>query len=386
MTRRAPSTIARDPQTRLLRWTQTLARPAGLRAAHVTPASGPDGARTGRAAPLWALVAGALAFVGCDARQGGIVDIDADGDAPGWILQIPDAVFADAHETASAWDSSRPEDIDRVVPDAASPDATEDVSSPVDAPPEDTGPAAPISGGVLVAQLDSADVDGVTVTARFRFGASPARNPVATYGDCVVHNATPGQPLPDPGAGLDSGVIQLTGLVQPLTLTPAFQGDAQGWVYPPATFQGAGLPPGGLVTVTAAGGAHLPAWSVQVTSPAPVVVQQPSGSTIDTSAALAMKWNAAGGAAVRLDVFVVDTNGSPLNGSSITCFLTGDPGFATVPAPAMAMLPGDGGAFGLGGDIVVYGVTRITAADIGPSAEELRVALSRSSGGYAAIK
>jgi len=287
---------------------------------------------------------------GVDGTDGDLADVEGDAGTDGTTGMVEDVVDDDALPS----------------PDIIS---SEEVSS--------TGG---ITGGVLVVQVENAQVQVGSVTVGFREGPTPTATPIAASGDCIVLSDAP--PPTDGAPGLDAGTVSITGLKMPMELTPSEGAD--GFTYDSGldednkTILGA-VP---TITVTATGGAHVPAFSGTAGIPAPVTVTQPNGDA-DKGSALTVAWNSTGAASTRIDLFVYDgEKGEQMKGNTVSCTLDGDPGTYTVPASMIGELPGGGsGAFNF--DYLIVGVSRIEVTEVPLDGElgTVTIAVTRSGGG-----
>ncbi len=260
---------------------------------------------------------------------------------------------------------------------------------PVDlgTPPADTGvlpPPQPVTGGLLVLQVEYPGKEVASVAARFRYGPPPQPTVTGTFGTCQVIPSTGGDAPPDTTTGIDAGTIVVKNLSQPVTLSPV--PGAHGLDYQsglPAS-QKSILSAQPKLLASATGGKNVPAFGGEVAVPGAVQVTKPSGGSVSKSSALQVSWNAGQGDEVRIDVFVADLDG-PKSGNALVC-TTKDTGSFTVPSGAMKVLPGGGGGFPIPiSDLVIVGVTRIKATEIATEVGTVTLAVSRSNGAYATL-
>ena len=229
-------------------------------------------------------------------------------------------------------------DLPAVVPDASS--------------TRDTGGGEPVSGGVVVWQAESDMVDLAGVTAGFRRGGE--QEPAGQrFGACLAVPVDPSRPAA-PAASLDAGTILVTGTSAEVTMTFTDPLPAGGRGYAsslPQETESLHPAAGASITARAAGGADLPAFTLVTPTPAPVRMTRPSGGFFDSISAdraLEVAWNAAEADTVVVGVGIIDVEvlaGSyeAVAGDSLLCTLEGpDPGTYTIPAEAMARLPGRG--------------------------------------------
>ena len=258
-------------------------------------------------------------------------------------------------------------------------------------PPDDGNPPPPgkVYGGVLVAQIETSDIKLGSVSGGF--GSSPTVDPtpVAETGPCKVVYSTGQDPPPVPG--LDAGPIVLTGLNQPVTLTPVAQ--AGGVIYQsglssqnPSIF---GAEPN--IGVSAAGGPTVPAWNAVIPVPVPVQIAAPAGDSVKKNQPLIFQWNAVAGMQVRIDIFVYDGMAQKtLKGNTVVCTFADDVTSWAVPKELMSLLPGGGeDSFpDFNFDYAVWLVTRVSLVEttLPDGLGTITAAASRSGGGAAKLK
>lgn len=345
-----------------------------------------------------------VALLGCGpsgGSGGGKKKSDAAGAGDEGSLQFPDAP-GDPGEVEGE-DALVPpaEDVDTPLQDLGPPPIDNGPPPDVFVPPPDNGPpktdlgppTGPVTGGVLVAQVEG-QVQYGNLGVRYRWGTAPTATVVMDLGACkvVTSNGDPTAPPPDPAPGLDGGAVTVTGLNQPMLLSPKDMGPQQGFVYDSGLAKDNTTILGGApsVSVQAAGGDHVSAWATSVAVPSPVTISSPSGGVFDTvnkDSSLTFQWNATGADQVNIFLFGANQDGA-VAGNAVTCTISGDPGSFTVPAQAMQMLPGDGPMFpGLPGeDFIAYGVTRIVVSTVSVSGGSVALSVTRTDGNIVGIK
>lgn len=279
----------------------------------------------------------------------------------GWPPQDASTISNDATQQpdSQGWDMSQPSDNGSSSTDAG---PGQDTSQGIDIASADTGPKAPVSGGVLIVEVDSQQYELGTAAAHLVYGALPEATPITTYGLCDV---LPAEELTPPKNGLDAGVISLEGLLKPVTLTPTQA--PEGIIYSsnlPESTKNI-LLGNSPVTAKAAGGAHMPAWSLTVEQPKPITILSPKTGVLDnlsSSQALTIQWNPANGTSSTVHLYVVDAGGKAKPGNTVRCTFEGDPGQAVIPKEAMSVLPKGGGLFP--DNFLVFAVSRITTSEV----------------------
>lgn len=238
-----------------------------------------------------------------------------------------------------------------------------DVGSDTTPVQPDVGNKAPISGGVLIVEVDSSQYELGTAAAHLVYGVLAEATPISTHGLCDV---LPGQNLTPPVGGLDSGVITVSGLLKPVTLTPvtAATGTTYSSNLPDSTKNI--LLGNSPVTATAVGGAQVPGWSLSVQQPQPITILSPTTGVLDqlsSTQALTIKWNGGNGASSTVHLYVVDSSGKAKSGNTVSCTMAGDPGQIIVPQAAIGALPKGGGSL-FPNHFLVYAVSRITTSEL----------------------
>jgi len=283
------------------------------------------------------------------------------------------------------------------APDAAGPDTPPTDTAAADAQPGDTqtadvladtdagpppSPTGVLGGGVLLAEVDSPQLNMALAGARF---TPPEPPPQGTQiGPCLVALNDPNAPAP-PLYGFDAGVITIPATLPPVTLTPTDEG-ASGTGYTsnlPSSQQDLLPGGGGLVQVKAAGGADLGAFTVTVQAPQQVTVFQPTlgfGAATSTAFDVTVTWNGATGPGAGHKVVVnlapLDGNYQVAAGKAATCEVTGDPGSLVIPAAVLAAVRGNANSLN-----TALGVTRVREGTAVTGSATVRATVTRSSGG-----
>ena len=222
---------------------------------------------------------------------------------------------------------------------AGTPDIS--VVTDVDETP-DVDPREP-AGGVIVWQAESIYLDRANASASFQWYEAPTAAEV-NYGPCAIAYLDPEAVVAK--ASLDAGTINVSGTTPTATLSFETGLDLDGYGYVSSlASDNVSLHPaaGQPVTVSAAGGADLPAFEITAITPEPVEIDSPSSGPFDSIADdedLVVSWNAATANSAVVTVSGLDASGSPVAGETVVCTLDGDPGTYTVPAAALAHLPG----------------------------------------------
>jgi hypothetical protein len=349
---------------------------------------------------LLLLAALAVSLSGCEAAKEALFGADAGADASDSGEAVPDGFGGFSQDGqggggadgegggTGASDTDDPADT-TPEPDAEPGDVAtppEDTGAP-DATP-DVGPTEPASGGVYIAQSDADEFPLAAVGALYTTEDSGGATIIGEYGACrvVTGGANPLDPTTLP-PGIDGGPASISGLAQPVQLTPVPQAGgavtySSGLSTELETIYGAGS-----VTITSSGSAWVPAWSLTLPTPAEVTITAPEGGlfeTIEKDSDLQVTWTPANG--TNTEVSVVVTEGTDVKpGNRIECSIAGDPGAFTIPKAAMGMLPG--GGF-LSSDFAVVVVSRIVAAeaDLGSYDGEVGAILARSSLVFASLQ
>jgi hypothetical protein len=294
-------------------------------------------------------------------------------------------------------------DIDETVDDTEAPDATvtdedtlligdaldSDLGGPdvavdtADTAEPDAGPSPlALQGGLLLIQVETSQVQNASISASIDTVPAPTPTPLQVEGPCQLlpeGSAAPGATIPS----LDAGLITVTGLSQPVTLTPTTVGESYvryGSGLPEST---ASLlsPQSPVVTATAAGGASVPAFTVEVTVPKQVNVTSPT-QKVGADADLGVKWTADTATFMRVDLFVYDSEKSAqASGPIIACAVDGDPGTLAVPKALLSKLPDLGSNFlGIERGYLVVAVSRVNVGETPVSAGKVSFGISRAGG------
>ncbi len=317
------------------------------------------------------LVGAAMALLaGCD-------------DAGGGATPAPDAPisFADT-DAGTTPDAAEPD----VAPDvAADPGAPDEGPADTTQPPADTGPlpdttpgVTQLGGGVLLSELDSGFVNAASAVARFTVAGPPSLSG-QTFGPCVVGPADPNAPAPVT-FGYDAGAVTVAGTTPAVTLTPMAEG-AQGTSYAStlATDHQDLLPGGGaLVTLSAAGGKDLPAFSLVVQAPEPVILSAPAtglGAEVSTGGDVTVTWNKGTGQQVLITLNPLDGSFQAVAGTAMVCEVA-DTGSAVLPKAALTAVRGTASSLN-----AALGVTRLRQNRKVAGSYDVPAALARSTGG-----
>ncbi len=262
-------------------------------------------------------------------------------------------------------------DVVTELPDAESP-------APDTGPPlPDVQAEKPVFGGILVVQVESSAVQTASVSAAFSSTPAPSQPPLAEVGSCRAYAS--GQPTSAPSS-LDAGAISLTGLAQPVTLTPA---PAEGGLVKYTS----GLPSdlatilgnGASITATTTGGADLPAFTLTAPNPKPVAITTPT-DTVGADGDLTIAWVKGEASLMRVDVFVLDVDTrAPAPGAVLACEVPGDPGQLVVSSTLLKKLPDLGsGPFGPAGYLAVA-VSRVHVGEVAVEAGTASLGVTRTS-------
>ncbi|MCC6995787.1 MAG: hypothetical protein IT370_14345 [Deltaproteobacteria bacterium] len=208
-------------------------------------------------------------------------------------------------------------------------------ASPSDARPSDAGPssdaAAPANVGFITLLSDTAPAHA-RASATFLTGGPAYLCTEQPSGPCILYRCTP-----RPGASTrpapHAGVVQLTGLTQPLSLTPATDGS-----YPASILQTTSLWAGGETLTASAPGASVPAFTTSVTTPRRITLSAPTLPTgdwmIDRAQPIALTWSGATAEDIIVTLGVITLG--PLE---LECVFPASAGSATLPAAALGLLP-----------------------------------------------
>lgn len=192
---------------------------------------------------------------------------------------------------------------------------------------------------------------------------------------CVVVAVDPGAQPPAPPPDWDAGDVTVSG-VNGADLVFSLGGDGQyrtGGRISDDLFGN-----GSMLTATAAGGANMGAFQIQIAAPAQVTVSSPGFlAQHDRDRDLSVRWNAGGATTVIVTVFPSSGDGSPERGNWVFCG-SPDTGSFTVPAAQLSQIS-PGGGFG---PTAVVGVARTNVVTAGVGAHQAVFAVS-STGGQA---
>jgi hypothetical protein len=196
------------------------------------------------------------------------------------------------------------------------------------------------SGFVAITSIDA--VSGTTpiqngsVSASFAMAQTTYTCAQNIVGPCTVY-VCPTTTPPAPTYA-SAGTVSVTGLAQPVSLTPQANK-----MYTAFTSQATLFSGGETITITGAG-ADVPAFSIGITGPGRATITQPakpSGTfTINRAQDFTVRWS--GGGAGKVFVYVSGPSGS---GASLNCGFDASAGMGSVPAAALGMLPAGSGAF-----------------------------------------
>jgi hypothetical protein len=315
---------------------------------------------------------------GSNDAQGSEDDVPMDGAG----ALTPDAVIS---PDTGGPDALAP--LDDVTEPVPSPDVSEpspDADAPVDhevSPPEEdveTGPVT-LGGGMLFFELASEFLDRAGAGARFT-DPVPLVESETVHGPCAVTDADPDAPTPTPAFGYDAGEIVVTGTTPTVTLSPVDEG-ATGTGYESGLAEDLEslLPTGGaLLSITAAGGADIPAFAMHVQVPEPVLLTAPTPglfASVSASSDLSVSWKAGNGEVVLVTMTPSSTLFEPIAGKGLVCTESGDSGAMVIPAAALLAVKGSGV------DKVLLGVTRIKTGETTAGPWGVPAAVTRSTGG-----
>jgi len=165
----------------------------------------------------------------------------------------------------------------------------------------------------------------------------PTNDPAPALDTCVVFQSSSNTP-PGP-MGYDAGSISVTGGRNTVTLTPANGGGGS------VTYS-AGLDEANEnvfeastnLTVSAAGGAHIPAFQGTLTTPAEHRVTQPAPDSTQPDAIDVVWTNSGSSQSVLINVIPLDNFYHQVNGPGLNCALSSDSGSFTIPASATSQM------------------------------------------------
>lgn len=266
------------------------------------------------------------------------------------------------------------EDISRV--DVPQPDAGADTVE--DAGPDDVEadtPGEPTqAGGVVVFEVRApgvSDLESGGVGANFDLlQITPGASPVASIGPCEVRHTSEGSDILETGPSFDAG--QITVGVSDTSYTLDYVGDT--YVSNAPEEQIEFFNAGDSITMTAAGGLEVDAFSMNLVAPADPTITAPVWGAFDGGSRdepLPLVWTGNGGTSFVISIIPVEVFPEPgvADGNAITCTVE-DNGSYTVPVEALQYLP-EGGGMGAGtvaltvvrvvNETQVVGTTEVTA-------------------------
>lgn len=329
------------------------------------------------------LLPGADSGAGDSSSLDGGADVEArDSDFPlSDIISVPDAardakpdVAGEVKPDAVA-DAGRDADIaPHELPLTHDADATADTSP--DGPPQPTGV---IAGGVVLSEVDSPFVNVSAAAARF-IEKDPAPLGGTTFGPCVVAQSGPSV-APPTAYGLNAGSIQVSGTSPVAVLTPASEA-ALGTGYSsniPESHEDLLPAGGGLITVKAAGGADIPAFTAFLQAPEEVALKSPAitfNLVASASQDFTLTWNAGVGDSMVVNITPVGSDYKAVDGLEIVCTAGATATSLTVPKAALSAMLG-----GASSRTAIFGVTRSTVATASAGSLTVSVGATRSTGG-----
>jgi len=248
----------------------------------------------------------------------------------------------------------------------ADPDARIDAALPNDA----GGPSPQrLSGGVTLFEVRAPGIDALNVggiAAGFtEYRAPEAALVITTVGPCNITAVAPGDSLFPDEATLDAGPIDVVTPSERFELAVTATDD--GPRYQAAGTEGRSefFEGGQDVTVAAAGGVDVPAFTGSIVTPFDPAITEPAwtfGSTSPRDEDLAVRWSGTTtGGDVIINVLPVTVFPEPgvAEGNSITCTVP-DNGSMVIPAAALDYLPPAGL---IGGSTVALTVVRAVTTD-----------------------
>ena len=358
--------------------------------------------RGSRAAATVALAALLVGAAGCEPGGGDSALPSLDGAEADMVAfhdgEAGDGIHDGTLQDVSPRDLAAPEvQGDTLADPGPTPDAEPSDTAAQDAQPADgsttdeqggddagppPSPTGVLGGGVLLAEVDSPQLNLAVAGARF---TPPEPPPAGTQvGPCLVGFSDPSAPVP-PLYGFDAGVITVPATSPPVTLTPKSEGAAgTGYTSNLPSNQQDLLPGGGgLVQIQAAGGADLGAFAITLQAPEQVTVFQPTlgfGAATSTAFDVTVTWNGAtgpgAGQRVIVNVAPLDGNYHVAAGVAATCEVAGDPGVLVIPSAVLTEVRGSAGSLN-----VALGVTRTREATAAAGEATVRASITRSSGG-----
>jgi hypothetical protein len=314
-----------------------------------------------------------------------------DGTSASNTTATSDVFFTTENDTAtsSPTDSAPPPADIATAPRDSSTTSTDtgtqaqDVGSELDSQtelesPEVSSELIQLGGGILLYEVKSEFVNTAGAGARLT-DFEPLDGTGDIYGPCVAAYSDPDE-VATAKFGYDAGVISVTATTPAVTLTPADEGsDGTGYVSNLDTDLAALLPPAGLLTISAAGGADIGSFIHAVHVPEAVTLSSPSVGLFDSHDAsqdLDVVWNAGSGDSVLVTLSPLSgIVPEPTAGLALVCASDGDPGAMTIPAAALTALTQDGV------DKVALGVTRLRVSEADTDTHIIPVVVTRSTGG-----
>lgn len=315
-----------------------------------------------------ALLLGACGDPGGAERDVAVAPADADSAAP--TDTAGDTAGDTGADTAPLGDT-------HPGPDTAPP---ADTAGPADtARPDDVGPTE-LGVGVLLGEIDAPGLNVAFAAARLTRAPVPADTAGTSYPPCRVARIDPNAPEPV-RYGLDGGVISVAGTNPAVTLSPGSDAAAGTKYSSSLPDDQVDLLPGGgvIVTVSAAGGADVAAFSGVLQMPEPVTITLPVtglGRRANPQVPLTVNWNKGTGQQVVVSLNPIGPTGEPIVGKAVICDLSGDAGTVTIPSAALveaADLPSP--------PLMALGVTRIRTGAASNTAHRVPLTATRSSGG-----
>ena len=144
------------------------------------------------------------------------------------------------------------------------------------------------------------------------------------------------------------------------------------------------LPSGGaLLSIEAAGGADIPAFTLVVQIPEPMALVSPSTGFLASEPDdedMDVSWVAGTGDAVLVTFTPLTSSFQTAAGTGLVCAVEGDPGEMTIPAAALQAITTDGNSS------VALGVTRVKGASAEAGPWIVPASVTRSTGGLLKLK
>ncbi len=237
------------------------------------------------------------------------------------------ALAACGGSTATAPDSGPAANADATTSDASPPaDATSDAATPANV-------------GFVTLLSDTAPAHA-RASATFLTGGPAFLCTEQPSGACTLYRCSP-----RPGASTrpapHAGIIQLTGLTQALSFTPATDGS-----YPVSILQTSSLWTGGETVTASAPGASVPAFTASVTTPHRITLGAPALPTgdwlIDRTQPIVLTWSGASAEDV-----IVTLGANTVDPLELECVFPASAGTGTLPAAALGLLPAGDAYYGI---------------------------------------